>query len=766
MTHTTQVPAQFRIIGALSMSGDKDSRRRFSMEVYDGGKLHIAGSKYPVVIDLSSVTTAPQIKALLHHDTLKPVGHFETFQIGDSIRGEGVLSQENDAKREVVEAQKNGFEWESSIGAQHDPAVAKFIGFGKSVRVNNRDLSGPFILARNAHIREASFVGAGGGENTSATIAAAWKWSDPSMSTTLTAGGDFGTKLNELIAAKVSGEGDTSALLDLMAEAAGIERSALEAIIKGESNATKEQAESFAKTLEAEAESLTSLVSPPAESKPATTETNSETQETTDMTTQVTNENNPPVDGKIAAGLHVEMKSLQDQMAAMNARQRVDELAAQYGLQGEAASKIKANAVTNKWDDREIELQILRASRSSAANVATLDGKDGAPLTQDVINASLCLSMGLDEEFVGKEYGEKTTNEIIEGNWRRIGIHGLYHEYLRAHGYHVVGGVLSEADFQHANRLASREDIQAAGGFSTFSLPRALGDFTNKDLLRSFNAVRRAARSIAYRTMSTNFQPIQMFRLSLAGGGLKRVGPNGQLESVDLVEDGASVKVGQWGNKLTIGFQDIRNGGQNLRTFNQQFGAFAALTVEVEGVTALLSNPTLADGNPFFSTARGNRITGAGTALGIDGVTQGNEAFLSLRTPEGVEATLDPANLLTGPSGDALARQMHSSTAIVAAGSADRTLPQDNPWRGMFNPVMSRHLTNGRVPNATGVQWFLTCDSSLSGPIAVAYLDGIEAPSIKTWDSIPGHTGMQTDVVLNFGVGPNDPYSAIMSDGA
>lgn len=165
------LPQFFRLQAALTLSpAQGDQPPRFAMTAYDGGLLEIAGAPAPVVVDLAGVKPVEQVKALLHHDTSRPVGHMTAVRISNTIETEGVLSVPGEARDQIIQAQRGEFEWEASIGCVI--GEKQLIPRGQRVQVNGRTLVGPLIVARRATLREVSFVGAGAGENTSATIAA------------------------------------------------------------------------------------------------------------------------------------------------------------------------------------------------------------------------------------------------------------------------------------------------------------------------------------------------------------------------------------------------------------------------------------------------------------------------------------------------------------------------------------------------------------------------------------------------------------------
>jgi hypothetical protein len=782
MTEPIRVPTLFAIEAALTLqpsTGD-DRAKSFSVVGYDGGKLNIDGFRFPVVVDLATARTKGQVKALWNHDSRRPVGHYERVQFGDTITADGVLSIDSADRDQVLNSAAAGFKWEASIGTEPNSHTSRFIPAKQSITVNGRKQAGPFVLASNAIVAEISFVGKGGGQNTTVQIAAASKWSDD-MPSTITASGNLAAVLSDIMSKQAQSDGDTDALVDLMAEASGLKPDEIRSILDGSAEIPPTATlEKLAEVLEVQADRLTDAATAdiPADDRTETDDTlpptpAASTPEETNVPTPTAETATATADAnQIAANakLETEVAGLRGDLQRMNTQSDVARLRRNHPrVTDEQAAEIQASAVEKGWNENEIDLAFFRKGGNAVANYNSGNPAD-APGRQQVIQAAFGLNYSFNETETANFYGEDVTNEAITARWRGFGLHSLFATYLQASGYHLSPGTMSDVDFQEAVRLAAREPrtpqaIQAAG-FSTFSLPTALGDFGNKEMQRAFDAVKQEIRAIAYRTSSSNFQPKKLFRLSMADG-LQKVGRNGQLSSVDLKEQAGTVQAEQWGRKLTISYADARDddaGG--FSELARMFGNLGASTVESEMAAVLLANPNWTDGVAFFHTSRGNILSGAGSAFSLAALETAFASFLVMETVDGnVQVTLDPENVLVNPGAAVLAMNVNNSTNVVVAGSSDVEKPQANPFVGMFTPRHSRYLGNAKVANANGTQWFLNANPAVSSPIAVTYLDNRDTPEIRTWDAIPGHTGMQWDAVLSWGTALHDPYAAIYNVG-
>ncbi|MHC4879910.1 MAG: hypothetical protein ACYTGL_25950, partial [Planctomycetota bacterium] len=166
------IDSDFRVLEAAASDNAEPNLRRFTMLAYTGGKLVLANFAFPVVVDLSGLRIPAKSRPILRdHSQQQIVGHTDTIEInGSSIRLTGVLSAANEHAREVADSADNGFPWQASIGAVAGRVV--FVASGETVEVNGRKFAGPLYVARQAVLREVSFVALGADDQTSARLAA------------------------------------------------------------------------------------------------------------------------------------------------------------------------------------------------------------------------------------------------------------------------------------------------------------------------------------------------------------------------------------------------------------------------------------------------------------------------------------------------------------------------------------------------------------------------------------------------------------------
>lgn len=148
---------------------DENALKRFSMVAYTGVKMKLFGG---LVVDLEGLElpAANALPILRDHDMTQIVGHGTARIEGGQVLIDGVVSGASDAAREVSESSRNGFPWQSSIGAEI--LRVEDVEAGGSVNVNGMDFEGPLLVVRGSRLFETSFVPAGADANTSARVAA------------------------------------------------------------------------------------------------------------------------------------------------------------------------------------------------------------------------------------------------------------------------------------------------------------------------------------------------------------------------------------------------------------------------------------------------------------------------------------------------------------------------------------------------------------------------------------------------------------------
>lgn len=137
------------------------------------GEEYPAGTRLPVVVDLSTVILNDNVPIFYNHDSMLRIGHTESVTTdGKTLEADGVLESPSDWAREVIDSFNQGAKWQCSIGSGLiDVANKRLIQQDETINVNGQMLAGPFTLLSNLRVREISIVPAGADPETETLLA-------------------------------------------------------------------------------------------------------------------------------------------------------------------------------------------------------------------------------------------------------------------------------------------------------------------------------------------------------------------------------------------------------------------------------------------------------------------------------------------------------------------------------------------------------------------------------------------------------------------
>jgi phage major head subunit gpT-like protein len=145
----------------------------FTINAYSGDVMQVEAFYNPVIIDLGGLKAgASDVPILLDHNPSEIVGQGMPSVQSSGVTVRGQMTATSGPAAKVAEHAKNGFKWQASVGA----AVVRreFLEPGKKAIVNGREVTGPVLIAREAVLKEVSFVAIGADSSTSATVAASF----------------------------------------------------------------------------------------------------------------------------------------------------------------------------------------------------------------------------------------------------------------------------------------------------------------------------------------------------------------------------------------------------------------------------------------------------------------------------------------------------------------------------------------------------------------------------------------------------------------
>ncbi len=183
-------------------------------------------------------------------------------------------------------------------------------------------------------------------------------------------------------------------------------------------------------------------------------------------------------------------------------------------------------------------------------------------------------------------------------------------------------------------------------------------------------------------------------------------------------------------------------------------GAAEAIADAVWGL--LLKNPTQSDGNAFFHADHKNLKTGTGTVLSVNSLTAAEVAFGEQVKPNGRPLGI-PASLLLVPTALKVpAELLMASLLMNETTTTNEAKPMANPHVGKFGVVSSTYLSNTSFTGNSSKAWYLQADPNRLPSIEVAFLGGVDRPTVERADADFNTLGIQFRGYIDFGVREQD----------
>lgn len=686
-------------------------RPRFDIVGYTGAPVYLSNFYSPVIVDLAGLRAASQqIPALRGHDVDRIVGQTDAVKIDASgVRLEGAITGDNGDAQEVVSQAKNGFKWQASIGATIDRR--EFLDAGKRATVNGREVSGPMVIAREATLKEISFVALGADGQTSASVAA----SDPS-------GTHQGSAMN----------------FDQWLQAKGFDPAALNDTQKATLRASFDAEQAAQAGANSNANGGNTQAPPPGNGGGTVNAGG----------------------GQTVAGTRTLEEILAEQGRE---RARVSEITAiadramqERPLMLDAIGEMARAAIEQKKSALEFKLAVFEAQMQSPQAPA-VHAKAGLGSRKDatrVVEAALCMAGGLDG--VEKHYDERTLDAASAHFKGGVTLCEVLLMAARENGYSGH----SARDVEGLLRAAfARNQIQAAGGFSSLSLPGILSNTANKFLTMGFNAVEMTWRAIAARKAVRDFKQVSTYALT-GGFQYEKLGASGELKHATAGELTYTNQADTYGKMFAITRRDIINDDLGALTeVPRRLGRGAALSLNDVFWTAFLNNGS------FFTSGNDNYFDGATSALGIASLTTAETMFMDQTDPDGYPVSISPKILLTPNGLNVTASNLMNSTEVRDT-TANTLIATNNPHAGKFTTVRSSYLSNSSYTGNSSTAWYLLADPNDVAVIEVAFLNGREEPTVDSADADFNVLGIQMRGYFDFGVALQEYRAGVKSKGA
>ena len=457
----------------------------------------------------------------------------------------------------------------------------------------------------------------------------------------------------------------------------------------------------------------------------------------------------PPI--KAAAVTAADTGITADPVADMRVRAAAEQerISAVRKICGDEYADIAAKAIKDGWDATRTELEVLRASRPKV--VPAVHAPETA-VTSTVLEAACMMTAGLSN--LDSQYEEKSLDLAAKRFRGGISLQELLLEAAWANGY--TGRNFRNA--REAMRFAFAADIRAEG-VSTVDIGGILSNVANKFLLDGFFSVERTWRNICAVRNVNDFKTVTSYRL-IGTDQYEPVAPGGELKHGTLGSESYTNKADTFGLMLSVDRRDIINDDLGaITTVPRKLGRGSGLKINDVFWTTFLANSS------FFTAGNKNYITGADTALTIDGMTKAEQTFMDQVDSDGKPIGLMPAIMLVPTALSALGTQLFKALEIRDNTSGKGAYPTNNPHTGKYRVEVSRYLANAKYTGNSAKAWYLLAEPGDLPMIEVAFLNGQESPTIETAAADFDTLGIQMRGYHDFGCSLQDPRSAIKAKG-
>lgn len=451
-----------------------------------------------------------------------------------------------------------------------------------------------------------------------------------------------------------------------------------------------------------------------------------------------------------------------------------DYLKNDLGLKTTTIRGLANHAVREGWSSDKFELEARRAEMPELGNVNIHIGQTQTQAFDDK-DAVVCAM--LNSVGVKHDYNDKVKEAADHKTLRNMGLHQIMNQiHVRAYG-HGYGGRFSTDGFIDAIRNAMYK--LRADGNTTWGGLNIFDDVANKMLLAAYNGVPTTWSRFVSKTSVNDFKTHNHYRLTVEGG-YKKLAADGRLSHGGFSDERYQVSADTYGKIIGLNRKDLIN--DDLGALNRVMSSLG-----IEGarfLEELFWGHLLANLTTIFPTndANANYISGAGTVLGVDGLSEGVEKFRN-QTHDDAPILVNPDILLVGSGDEVVANELYRERSLQGVQTANaKRRPDNNPHTGLFEPTVSPFMNNTALKqrtdaldavgqafsNQSDTHWLLLASPSVGAGACVlgAFLNGVETPTISQSDQAFDVLGLQWRAYQDAGVASGDPKLGVYSKGA
>jgi hypothetical protein len=414
-------------------------------------------------------------------------------------------------------------------------------------------------------------------------------------------------------------------------------------------------------------------------------------------------------------------------------------------------AELKAKALNEEWPAVRLEVELVKAAAQSEIALIQAERPKGPAIhsstrdvSQSAIEAAFCMAAGLqgvEKAFDAKTLEAAATYQRVEG----ASLQGLILAAAVANGYTGGARRIHRGNFDQVMRAAF---IQAAA--STHTLTTLLTTVGNKFLLEGFTTVEQVWREISATRPVNDFKSITSYRM-LDDMVFEEVGPDGGIKHGTASQESYTNQAKTYAKMFSLTRQDI---------INDDLGAFDTIRARIGRGSGIKLNQVFwaafLDDSAFFTSARANLIT---NVLGEAGIAAANVALKSMTDGYGNPIDIGGQHImLTGSTLNPTAKKWYVAQEMRDT-TATTKYPTTNIYQNQYRPVESRYITST-------ITWYLLpVAAGDMAPMEVAFLDGVQSPTIESADADFDTLGVQFRGYFDFGVARKEWRASVKSAG-
>lgn len=424
----------------------------------------------------------------------------------------------------------------------------------------------------------------------------------------------------------------------------------------------------------------------------------------------------------------------------------------------EDVEKMEAAAIADETNPESFDNKLfrLKGEQPLATNYRHSSDLDNADDNQSVFEAALCITGGMVKPE--KHFKERIL-EAADKRWKGTGL-GLGELLVHAakrngdyegYGHKDVGRLLTAA--------FSQVSLRAAGP-STFDVAGILANVANKFLVDYFSSVESVWRLVAAIRSVNDFKSVASHSL-IGDYTYEPIAPGGEIPHGVEGETDYANQAATYGRMFAIDRRDI---------INDDLGAFTTITRRLGRGGAIKLNEVFwtefLDNAAFFVGTNSNYATGAATHLDIEALAQFETLFMKQTDPSGKPMGNLPTVLLVPPELKRAAMQLMNSMEVrFQDTSTAAQFGTTNTFMGAYQVAATPYLSNSSFTGYSVLAWYLIANPADIATIEVAFLNGVERPTVDSAQADFNQLGIQLRGYFDFGVAKQEYRGGVKSKG-